>query len=101
VKPKPAAKPLPRPVPKSAPKARKKTKPAPRLKVTSDPSGATVSLNGETVGKTPYSVTFKGQGPFVLKVRAEAFKTWVRRFEGPAEVRRQGKSVMARLEMDL
>jgi hypothetical protein len=45
-----------------------------RLKVTSDPSGATVYLNNVPVGKTPCVVEKVAFGPQVIKVKAQGFK---------------------------
>ncbi len=45
-----------------------------RLKVTSDPSGATVYLNNVPVGKTPCVVERVAFGPQVIKVKAQGLK---------------------------
>ena len=100
VKPAPTPKPAPKPVAKPVPKP--VAKPAPlSVRVVSDPTGARVSLNGTSVCKTPCAVRFSGDGPFTLRVDAQAFKAWTKRFGSRVDVQALKGRLEARLEMDL
>ena len=91
-----AAKPAPKLAPKPAPK------PAPSIvRISSDPAGARVFLNGTFQCTAPCAVTFRGNGPFRLKAEADAFKPWKRYFVNRAAVEALNGRLDTRLEMDL
>jgi serine/threonine protein kinase len=74
---------------------------AARVEVVSDPSGANVSLNGRFKCLSPCAVTFKGKGPFSLKIERQAFDPWVRSYLSLDEVEREGGRLKVRLDMEL
>lgn len=50
-----------------------------KLTVTSEPSGALVTLNGQEAGRTPFTTDFRWYGFYDVEVRREGSKTLITR----------------------
>jgi len=73
----PPSQPAPVPVPAAAETQPMDPEAKPLLTVTSDPSGASVEINGVTVGTTPVTVPLVKGTKFELAVREDGYVPWV------------------------
>jgi hypothetical protein len=65
-----------------------------RVKIVSTPGGATVTINGSKIGKTPLTATLPGFTNLSVEMRRAGFKT----FRTKHYSKRTGEIVAARLE---